>query len=44
MTDTIQSLVDEPTIDYNALDDTFGGQCIQAAYILAAASVPSTLR
>lgn len=40
MTDTIQTLVDEPTIDYNALDDTFGGQCIQAAYILAAASVP----
>lgn len=43
---TIQGAVEETKIDYNALDNTLGGQLIQAGYIfaiLAARSAPARL-
>ena len=43
---TIQDAVDETKIDYNALDNTLGGQLIQAGFIfaiLAARSAPTRL-
>lgn len=43
---TIQDAVDEARIDYNALDNTLGGQLVQAGFIfaiLAARSVPARL-
>lgn len=44
--ETIQDAVDEARIDYNALDNTLGGQLVQAGFIfamLAARSAPVRL-
>ena len=44
--ETIQDTVDEARIDYNALDNTLGGQLVQAGFIfamLAARSAPVRL-
>ncbi|QYH18949.1 hypothetical protein JKI95_06315 [Corynebacterium aquatimens] len=40
MQETIQDAVDETRIDYNALDNTFAGQLIQAGFIAALAAAP----
>lgn len=42
MTETIQSAVGEPEIDYNALDNTFAGQLVQAGFIYAILAARST--
>lgn len=38
---TIQDSAHEERIDYNALDNTFAGQCIQAGFIAAFAALPA---
>lgn len=38
---TIQDTAHEQRIDYNALDNTFAGQCIQAGFIAAFAAWPA---
>lgn len=38
--ETIQQQVDETRIDYNALDNTLGGQLIQAGFIAALVAAP----
>lgn len=37
---TIQDTAHETRIDYNALDNTFAGQCIQAGFIAALTACP----